>query len=226
MGNRSEIVVDVEIKEATLVAEKIEKLNPSKVRRNRDDNKIALIIGIEKYDNVVSSSFSNLDAKYFTEYVKNIAHPKNIITLLGGEATLSGSFSAFAKQLRGRIVPGQSEVIIFFSGHGLAENESDLYLLASDSDSDLLEYTALKRDKIIKLVSDFKPKSVVMFLDTCYSGTSRKGEQLIASARPIRVKVNDNLDLPEDVGPATSIIFFVCSISSLKYNIYFNLMVM
>ena len=198
MGNRSEIVVDVEIKEATLVAEKIEKLNPSKVRRNRDDNKIALIIGIEKYDNVVSSSFSNLDAKYFTEYVKNIAHPKNIITLLGGEATLSGSFSAFAKQLRGRIVAGQSEVIIFFSGHGLAENESDLYLLASDSDSDLLEYTALKRDKIIKLVSDFKPKSVVMFLDTCYSGTSRKGEQLIASARPIRVKVNDNLDLPDN----------------------------
>ena len=37
-----------------------------------------------------------------------------------------------------------------------------------------------------------------MFLDTCYSGTSRKGEQLIAIARPVTVKVNDELNLPNN----------------------------
>lgn len=198
MGNRSEIVVDVIIKEETLVAKRMEKLNPSKMRKNRDTNKIALIIGIEKYDNVVSSSYSNLDAKYFTQYIKNVAHPNNIITLLDDKATRSGSLAALAKELRGRIIAGQSEVIIFFSGHGLAENEKDLYLLTNDSDQDLLEFTAIKRDQIIKLISSYKPKSVVMFLDTCYSGTSRKGEQLIASARPIRIKVNDDLNLPNN----------------------------
>jgi hypothetical protein len=198
MGNRSEIVVDVTIKEETLVAKRMEKLNPSKVRKNRDTNKIALIIGIEKYDNVVASSYSNLDAKYFTQYIKNVAHPSNIITLLDDKATRSGSLAALAKELRGRIIADQSEVIIFFSGHGLAENEKDLYLLTNDSDQDLLEFTAIKRDQIIKLISSYKPKSVVMFLDTCYSGTSRKGEQLVASARPIRIKVNDDLNLPNN----------------------------
>ena len=198
MGNRSEIVVDVIIKEETLVAKRMEKLNPSKMRKNRDTNKIALIIGIEKYDNVVSSSYSNLDAKYFTQYIKNVAHPSNIITLLDDKATRSGSLAALAKELRGRIIAGQSEVIIFFSGHGLAENGKDLYLLTNDSDQDLLEFTAIKRDQIIKLISSYKPKSVVMFLDTCYSGTSRKGEQLVASARPIRIKVNDDLNLPNN----------------------------
>ena len=87
---------------------------------------------------------------------------------------------------------------IFFSGHGLAANENDLYLMAKDSDSDLLEYTALNRKKIINILADFKPKSVTMFLDTCYSGVSRKGEQLVASARPIRVKVTDDLDIPNN----------------------------
>lgn len=198
MGNRSEIVVDVTIKEETLVAKRMEKLNPSKIRKNRDTNKIALIIGIEKYDNVVASSYSNLDAKYFTQYIKNVAHPSNIITLLDDKATRSGSLAALAKELRGRIIADQSEVIIFFSGHGLAENEKDLYLLTNDSDQDLLEFTAIKRDQIIKLISSYKPKSVVMFLDTCYSGTSRKGEQLVASARPIRIKVNDDLNLPNN----------------------------
>ena len=62
----------------------------------------------------------------------------------------------------------------------MAANEKDLYLMAKDSDSDLLEFTALNRKEIIKIVSDFKPKSVTMFLDTCYSGVSRKGEQLVA----------------------------------------------
>ena len=86
----------------------------------------------------------------------------------------------------------------FFQDMELAANENDLYLMAKDSDSDLLEFTALNRKEIIKLVSNFNPKSVTMFLDTCYSGVSRKGEQLVASARPIRVKVNDNLDLPNN----------------------------
>lgn len=197
-GNRNEIAVDVVIKEEAVLVKKLDRLDPSKLKKNRDKNKIALIIGIEKYENVVSSSFSNLDAKYFTQYIKKIAEPNNVITLVDEKATRSGSYSALAKKLKSKIIPGQSEVIIFFSGHGLAENEKDLYLLVQDSDSDLLEFTALKRDQIIKLVASYKPKSVIMFLDTCYSGTSRKGEQLIASARPVTVKVNDELNLPNN----------------------------
>ena len=197
-GNRNEIVINVEIKEETILAKKLERLDPSKLRKNRDKNKIALVIGIENYENVVSSSFSNLDAKYFAQYIKRIADPSNVITLVDEKATRSGSYSALAKKLKSKIIPEQSDVIIFFSGHGLAENEKDLYLLVQDADPDLLEFTALKRDQIIKLVASYKPKSVTMFLDTCYSGTSRKGEQLIASARPVTVKVNDELNLPNN----------------------------
>ncbi len=198
-GNREEIVVQVVIKETkTQLAEKLEPLNPSKVRSNVNPNTVAVVIGIEKYEKVVSSPYSNLDAKYFSQYAKKIAKSNNIITLVDEKATRNESIAALVKHLKSKVKKGETDVYIFFSGHGLAANEKDLYLMAKDSDSDLLEYTALNRKEIIKLVAGFKPKSVTMFLDTCYSGVSRKGEQLVASARPIRVKVTEDLDIPNN----------------------------
>ena len=198
-GNREEIVVQVQIKEAqTQVAEKLEPLNPSKGRNFVNPNTVAVVIGIEKYEKVVSSPYSNLDAKYFSQYAKKVARSQNIITLVDEKATRNESIAALVKHLKSKVKKDETDVYIFFSGHGLAANENDLYLMAKDSDSDLLEFTALNRKEIIKIVADFKPKSVTMFLDTCYSGVSRKGEQLVASARPIRVKVTDDLDIPNN----------------------------
>ena len=198
-GNREEIVVQVEIKEAqTQVAKKLEPLNPSKGRNFINPNTVAVVIGIEKYEKVVSSPYSNLDAKYFSQYIKKVARSDNIITLVDEKATRNESISALVKHLKSKVKKDETDVYIFFSGHGLAANEKDLYLMAKDSDSDLLEFTALNRKEIIKIVAGFKPKSVTMFLDTCYSGVSRKGEQLVASARPIRVKVTDDLDIPNN----------------------------
>ena len=189
----------MEIKDVqTQIAEKLEPLNPSKGRSYINPNTVAIVIGIEKYEKVVSSPYSNLDAKYFSQYAKKIAKSQNIITLVDEKATRNESIAALVKHLKSKVKKDETDVYIFFSGHGLAANEKDLYLMAKDSDSDLLEFTALNRKEIIKIVADFKPKSVTMFLDTCYSGVSRKGEQLVASARPIRVKVADDLDIPNN----------------------------
>ncbi len=198
-GNREEIVVKVEIKETkTQIAEKLEPLNPSKVRKFINPNTVAVVIGIEKYEKTVNSPYSNLDAKYFSQYAKKIAKSNNIITLVDEKATRNESFAALVKHLKSKVKKDETDVYIFFSGHGLAANEKDLYLMTEDSDADLLEFTALNRKEVIKLVAGFKPKSVTMFLDTCYSGVSRKGEQLVASARPIRVKVTEDLDIPNN----------------------------
>ena len=40
------------------------------------------------------------------------------------------------------------------------------------------------------------PKSVTMFLDTCFSGISRDEKTLLASARPIRIVADENEDVP------------------------------
>ena len=95
----------------------------------------------------------------------------------------------------------ETEVFIFYSGHGLSTIDGkELFLLTNDSDGDFIEDTALSRKNIIERVSSFKPKSVTMFIDACYSGETRDSkddELLIASARPIML-VKDNTFLPKN----------------------------
>ena len=59
-----------------------------------------------------------------------------------------------------------------------------MYLLPYDGSPDLLEDTAILRDKLFKELSLANPRSVTVFLDTCYSGTTRSNNMLISS-RPI-----------------------------------------
>ena len=201
-GNRSSpkmvsIIID---QKDTIVADTFENLDPSKIRSRSNKNRVALIIGIEKYDQTPDATFANLDAQYFYEYArKGFGISKSNIKLLVDEdANLIQSLGTLSKWLPGKIKDGKTELIIFFAGHGLASNDGkELYLLPQDSDPDLLSRTALSRTELFKEIIALNPKSVTMFLDTCYSGVSRDEKTLLASARPIRIKA-DEQDTPNN----------------------------
>ena len=202
-GNRSKpkivnVVIDIK---STDIVKKIEKLNPFKLKANIvNKNKVALIIGIENYSKSPDATYANLDAKYFYEYVKNTFGVKNenIKLMINQEANLVDTIGALNKWLPGKIRKNQTDLIIYFAGHGLASSDGkELYLLPQDGDSDLLERTAISRTEIFQIISKLKPKSVTMFLDTCYSGVSRDDETLLASARPVRI-VADEQETPDN----------------------------
>ena len=202
-GNRSKattvnIIMDIK---NTEVVKKIEKLDPFKIKANKlNNNKVALIIGIENYAKSPNATYANLDAKYFYEYVKNTFGVKteNIKLMINQEANLVDSLGALNKWLPGKVRKNQTDLIIYFAGHGLASSDGkELYLLPQDGDSDLLERTALSRTEIFQMIKKLSPKSVTMFLDTCYSGQTRDEETLLASARPVRI-VADEQDTPDN----------------------------
>ena len=201
-GNKSKpklvnIIID---QKDTIVADNFEALDPSKIRSKSNKNRVALIIGIEKYDQTPDASFANLDAQYFYEYArKGFGISKSNIKLLVDEdANLVSSLGTLSKWLPGKIKSGETELIIFFAGHGLASNNGkELYLLPQDSDPDLLIRTALSRTELFKEIIALNPKSVTMFLDTCYSGVSRDEKTLLASARPVRI-IADEQDTPNN----------------------------
>jgi len=201
-GNRSDpklVNIKIDLSSNT-IAKKIDKLNPTNISSKMSNNKVALIIGIEKYKQSPKATFANLDAKYFYEYAVNAFGLKkeNIKLMVDSDATLIQSISALSKWLPSRIVENETDLIIFFAGHGLASNDGkDLYLLSQDSDPDLLARTALSRTSLFKEILKLKPKSVTMFLDTCYSGVSRDEKTLLASARPVRI-VADEQDTPNN----------------------------
>ena len=86
-------------------------------------------------------------------------------------------------------VRSSTDIYVFYSGHGLAtDNGRSLYLIPYRADRDLIEKTAIRQDDINSYIQIAKPRSVTVFLDSCYSGLARTGESLLANARPVSVK--------------------------------------
>ena len=202
-GNKSKpkiVNVKIDIKEKTIV-KKFEKLNPLKIKTNNlNSNKVALIIGIENYSSNPKATYANFDAKFFYQYAVNIFGVKNenVKLLVDEEANLVSSLGALNKWLPSKIKENHTELIIYFAGHGLSDpSGKELYLIPQDGDSDLLERTAISRNEIFDIVKKLKPKKVIVFFDTCYSGISRDEETLMADARPLRIIANEQ-DVPEN----------------------------
>jgi len=86
---------------------------------------------------------------------------------------------------------------VFYSGHGLpSEDGNSLYFLPHEANRELLERTAISQREIVQAIQRTNPKSVTMFIDSCYSGQSRTGETLLASARPISIVAKETSNFP------------------------------
>jgi hypothetical protein len=200
-GNESTKIVKIKIKEDQKIVETLDPLNPSKLRAKIDRNKVALIIGIENYSDIVKASFAKADAQYFREYAyKGLGiENKNIKLLLDEEATFIEINKVLKKWLVSKIKPNQTELVIYYAGHGLAsKNGEELYLLPQDGDPDLLSISSISRNNLFSEIQSLNPKSVTIFLDACYSGSSRDNEILLADARPVRIVAEQNEDVPEN----------------------------
>ncbi len=169
-----------------------EKLNPTKGQKNiRNDNAFALIVGVSEYKRINAPAiYADKDAQYFHDYasLKLGVPDSNITTMVNEKAELGDVVLAVKDWMRRSSKPGKSDVYVFFAGHGLASQDGEqMYLLPFDGRPRLLDKTAILREELFDDIASAKPRSVTVFLDTCYSGTTRGTDMLIAS-RPIAIK--------------------------------------
>ena len=225
-GNRSKPkIINIKILREESIVKSLAKLDPAIIKNPISDNKVALIFGIENYKNVPDAKFANLDAEYFSEYARNVfgIRDDNIKLLVNENASLVGSLEAISIWLPGKIRKNQTDLIIFFAGHGLASTDGkELYLLPSDGNADLLARTGLPRTEIFDQITKLKPKSVTIFLDTCYSGVSRDEQMLLASARPIRIEVVEDESIPRNftIFTATKLKQISSGLDEAKHGIF------
>lgn len=166
-----------------------------------NDNKVALIIGIENYADIVKASYAKADAQYFGEYSSKALGIKsnNIKVLVDEEATFIKINKVLKKWLKSKIIKDKTELVIFYAGHGLASKDGkELYLLPQDGDADLLSISSISRTALFNEIKDLKPKSVTIFLDACYTGSSRDNEILLADARPVKIVADEEQDVPNN----------------------------
>jgi len=180
-------------------AERIDALSPLFIPAVKPRDAVAIIIGIEKYRSVSSADFANRDASIFVDYAtRALGIPtQNIRLLVDEKAGAAEILLTFKNWFPTRVNKGKTDVYVFYSGHGLpSEDGSSLYFLPHDANRELLDRTAITQKELVDALQRASPKTVTMFIDSCYSGQTRTGETLLASARPIAVAAKQATSFP------------------------------
>jgi len=176
------------------------RLNPLNKKVFKNPDAIAILIGVAKYKNTIADAiFADNDASMFKDYAseKLGVSENRIKVLLNHDASEQEILLAVKEWLRRFSKPNKSDVFIFFAGHGLASDDGkNMYLLPHDGTPKLLDDTAINRTRLFNEIKLAKPRQVIVFLDTCYSGKARDNNSLI-EGRPILVKAQKKL-LPKN----------------------------
>ena len=159
---------------------------------NRDA--VAVIIGNKAYvGDTPEVDNAHNDADAMKRYVIDVLGYRegNIIDLR--DATLGQLQDVFGTDAnpRGRLFdfvrPGESDVTVFYSGHGVPGlNDRRGYLLPIDGNPSKAENTAYSFDVLQANLAKLPARSVQVFLDACFSGNSAGG-MLIAGTSAIGI---------------------------------------
>jgi len=194
------------------------------IKKKQETDAVAIIIGIQNYKKIPKSSYSNDDARVFAEYANKILGVKqqNIKVLIDDEADNAEIYRAFQNWLPLKVKKNKTDIFVFYSGHGLPSDDGNsLYFLPHGADRDFISKTAINQSEIIAALQASQPNSVTMFIDSCYSGLTRTGDALLASARPIAIK-SKNVEYPTNftVISASSPEQISWSSAELKHGIF------
>jgi len=135
------------------------------------DNSWALIIGIDKYENVSNLDYAVDDAKSIKKLlVEQFNFPSDNITLLLNQKAkytkIKKALSHVMKQ-----AGEKDRILIFFAGHGatidLPESGEMGFLIPADGEKDDLYATSLEMDELRKVSSLSKAKHILYLVDAC-----------------------------------------------------------
>ncbi len=167
--------------------------------RKKHPYRYALIIGNEDYSRyqrgIATESnvdFARTDAKMFREYAMKTLGVEESNCFLLTDATAGEMLQKLdlVSKLAAK-TPGKAEIIFFYAGHGLPdENSREPYLIPVDVSGTNLS-AAVPLNEVYRKFSEAEAKRVTVFLDACFSGGGREAGLL--AARGVKVKPKENM---------------------------------
>ncbi|MBF0328267.1 MAG: caspase family protein [Nitrospirae bacterium] len=157
------------------------------------ENDVAVVIGIEKYQNLPASEFSYNDSRAVRGYLRALGFAERNIEFMTDErATLSGMVKSLENWLPNRTLQ-KSRVFVYYSGHGSPDpTTGEPYLMPHDGDPNYLTATAYPLKRFYESLSKLAANEVIVVIDSCFSGAGVRSV-LAKGARPAIVKVQDPL---------------------------------
>lgn len=154
-------------------------------------NTVAVIIANEDYTNVSDVQSALHDGEVFSQYCHlTLGLPQENIRLYKN-ATLGTMLRAVA-EIRNTVnsLNGEADLIFYYAGHGMPDEATkDAYLLPVDGDA-TMSASCYSLGKLYSELGELNARSVMVFLDACFSGTQRDGSMLMA-ARGVAIKPKD-----------------------------------
>ncbi len=191
------------VRPVAVSAEEREESAPDDVDLERDmpdagvenPNAVAVVIGISHYRNrdIPPVSYAASGAKLVREYfIKSFGvDKKRIIFAVDQDASLSGFRKIFGEQLKNYIVPGKSDVYVYYQGHGVPDPESkEAYFVPYDCDPSYAKSTGYSLKEFYSNLSKLRARSVTVILDACFSGSSAGGT-LLKNISPLYIEVKN-----------------------------------
>lgn len=167
------------------VAAGIERPSFAAADRIWTENDLAVIVGVEKYQDLPEAEYAAKDARLVKDYLISLGlKERNVELLLNERATLSGIKKTLESWLPNR-ARKNSRVLVYYSGHGAPEAASgDAYLVPYDGDPNYLSDTGYPLKRLYEKLGRLKVAEVIVVLDSCFSGAG--GRSVLAKgARPL-----------------------------------------
>lgn len=148
-------------------------------------NAIAIVIGAEVYQDkaIAPAPYAARDAEVMSEYFRKSLSIKDVRTYTDGQATRSELKRLFDPQrgsLAYSVVPGQTDLYVYYSGHGvpmtMPDGSKDVFLIPYDVGKDWISEDGYSLNKLYRELASLNAKSVTVILDACFSGSSRTSE--------------------------------------------------
>jgi len=159
--------------------------------RAANEDAVAVIIGNKNYTapGVPRVDYADNDAAAMRKFVVDgLGYREgNVVVLNDASGTqLNATFGTDKHpggRLRNLVKPGKSDVLVYYSGHGVPGlSDKRGYLLPVDGDASLIEDTGYALDLLYANLAALNARSVTVYLDACFSGESAKGALIKAAS--------------------------------------------
>ena len=162
------------------------------------ENDLAVIIGIEGYQNVPKSDYSYDDAKLVKDYIKALGFKERNIELITDEKATKSSIEKTLEAWLKNKAKADSKVFVYYSGHGAPDpSTGEAYLVPYDGDPNYLSVTGYPLKRLYDNLGKLQVAEITVVLDSCFSGAG--GRSVLAQgARPL-VMMTTSTVLPSNI---------------------------
>ena len=182
---------DVEIAPVSLISEVDENIP---VTNQNNPNTFVVIIANENYQDVKKVPFALNDGIIFREYcIKTLGIPEKQVKYIpdatGNKIKQQVGWLRTNSEVNGE----NTQIIFYYSGHGIPdESNRTAYLLPIDGVGNDVT-TGYKLDDLYTTLGNIPSKNVTVFMDACFSGSTRNDGEMLVAAKGVAIKARSGM---------------------------------